>query len=103
MLTSKHKEYFMRINPISQNNQSFKAVNQKYYKRAVKEINCIGNVTIDWLSCLRYDIALWKEIPARDGIDTLLAVKKLISRRNDGIAEDMKFYKNMLKEEQSNQ
>ena len=92
----------MRVNPISQNNQSFKAVNQKYYKRAIKEINCMENVTIDWMCCLRYDIFA-KKIPTRDGIDTILAVKKMITRRNDGITADLELYQNLLKEEKSNQ
>ena len=87
----------MRVNPVSQqNNQSFRAVNMKYYKQAVEEIRCTKNVTIDWMCRLRYDICA-KKIPAQDGIETLLAVKRLITERNDGITQDLEFYKNMLK------
>ena len=92
----------MRINPISQNNQSFKAVNQKYYKRAAKEIETIKGVTGDLLCCLSYDI-LWKKISAKDGVDTLNAIKKILLRSDLSLEHDLKIYENMLKAEQSNQ
>ena len=92
----------MRIGPISQNNQSFKAVNQKYYKRALEEVSCLENVTNDWLCSLRYDIYA-KNIPVKDGIDTLLAVKNIIYRCNEGLYNDLNIYENLFNREQSKQ
>ncbi len=93
----------MRINPISQNNQSFKAVNQKYYKRAEREIAKRGWITEDLLCCIRYDTVLWKEITLSDCIDTLNAIKNILKEPDSSIENDLKIYENMLKKDQSNQ
>ena len=92
----------MRINPISQNNQSFKAVNQKYYKKAVYQASRVKFITDDVLSCLRYDIYA-KKIPIQDGIDTLMAMRKLIDKPDITIEQDLEIYQDMLEEEPSNQ
>ena len=104
MLISKHKEYFMRVNPISQqNNQSFRAINMKYYKQAVKWLDACGWVSNDIYCRLRYDIMLWKEIPVQDGIDTLNAIKRLFKHTDSMLERDLKNYNNMLKENKPNQ
>ena len=92
----------MRINPISQNNQSFKAVNQKYYKRAAEWARDCNFVADDVFNCLRYDIYA-KKIPIQDGIDTLMAMRKLIDKPDITIERDLKIYHNLLDEEKSNQ
>ena len=89
----------MRISPISQNNQSFKAVNQKYYKQAQEWIKDCNWVSCDIYCRLRYDIMLWKEIPVQDGIDTLLAIKKLLNKPSVALEEDLKLYQNLLKKQ----
>ncbi len=93
----------MRVNPISQNNQSFKAVNQKYYKKAAEWARDCNFVSDDVFNCLRYDIVLWKEISIQDGIDTLNAIKKLLKKTDITLERDLKIYQNLLNEEQSNQ
>ncbi len=92
----------MRINPISENNQSFKAVNQKYYKRAAEWARDCKFIADDVINCLRYDIYA-KKIPIQDGIDTLMAMRKLIDKPDITIERDLKIYHNLLDEEKSNQ
>ena len=87
----------MRVNPVSQqNNQSFKAINQKYFMRAKREISKRGWITEDFLCCIRYDTVLWKEISLRDCIDTLNAVKNILKEPDLSIENDLKVYNNML-------
>ncbi len=85
----------MRISPISQNNQSFKAVNQKYYKQAQEWIKDCNFVADDVLNCLRYDVYA-NEIPLQDGIDTLRAIKKILTKSDITIERDLKIYYNLL-------
>ena len=87
----------MRINPISQNNQSFKAVNQKYYKQAQEWLNACGAIPNDVYCRLRYDVMLWKEVTAQDGIDTLNAIKKLLKTFDSTLERDLGNYQNLLK------
>ena len=42
---------------------------------------------------------LWKEIPVQDGIDTLLAIKKLLNKPSVALEEDLKLYQNLLKKQ----
>ncbi len=93
----------MRISPISQNNQSFKAVNQKYYKRAEREISRRGWITEDLLCCLRYDVLLWKEISFKDGVDTLCAIKNILKEPDNSLEYDLSAYEKMFQESQSKQ
>ena len=93
----------MRVNPVSQqNNQSFRAVNMKYYKQAVKWLDACGWVSNDIYCRLRYDIMLWKEIPVQDGIDTLNAIKRVLHKPSPALESDLKIYQKLLKN-QSNQ
>ena len=86
----------MRINPISQNNQSFKAVNQKYYKQAQEWLNACGAIPNDVYCRLRYNIFAEK-IPIQDGIDTLNAIKKLLKTFDSTLERDLGNYQNLLK------
>ena len=88
----------MRINPISQNNQSFKAVNQKYYKQAQEWIKDCNWVSCDIYCRLRYNVYAEK-VPIQDGIDTLLAIKKLLNKPSVALEEDLKLYQNLLKKQ----
>ena len=75
----------MRITPV--NNTNFKAVNQKYYNWAKKEMQgaCrLGELTQQ----LSMDVA-WGDIHPQDGIDTIKAIIKLTGR-ND------KYFKHVL-------
>lgn len=93
----------MRVNPISQqNNQSFRAVNMKYYKQAVSEVTRVKFITDNLINCLRYDIYA-KKIPVQDGIDTLIAMRNLLDKPDITIERDLKIYHNLLNEEHSNQ
>ena len=85
----------MRINPISQNNQSFKAVNQKYYKRAEREISRRGWITEDLLCCLRYDV-LGKELDPQDGLDTACAIKSILPESDWHLDKNIELFKTML-------
>ena len=65
----------MKIDRIS--NNSFQAVNQKYYEKAAKEIKNRGAITINLLYCLTHDILTFKNITPQDGVDTIRAIKSL--------------------------
>ena len=62
---------------VSLNNNSFQAVNQKYYDKAAKEIKSRGAITINLLYCLTHDILTFKNIAPQDGVDTVRAIKTL--------------------------
>ena len=65
----------MLISPINQSQNSFKAVNQKYYQWAKKELSgsrCFGELLYQF----KFDISL-KEITPKDAIDTLKAIEKI--------------------------
>lgn len=75
----------MQILPINlqnNNNQNFQAVSQKYLKRAEREFKQIKGVSGDLLDCLYYDI-FFKQISKQDGIDTLNAIKHLVTSSKD--------------------
>ena len=69
---------------------NFKAVNQKYLKKAEKSYRWFGNVNSEWYNSIRDDVFLWKGISKQDAIDTMLAVKKYV---NEG---SMEFYNHVL-------
>ncbi len=58
---------------------NFKAVNQKYLKKAEKSYRWFGNVNSEWYNSIRDDVFLWKGISKQDAIDTMLAVKKYVN------------------------
>ena len=61
----------MLIQPISNNQQSFKAVNQKYFAWAKEDIKRGGNVSTEWIDRLGFDVYLFKKISHQDAIDTI--------------------------------
>ena len=69
----------MLIQPISNNQQSFKAVNQKYFAWAKEDIKRGGNVSTEWIQRLGYDVYLFKKISHQDAIDTISVVKNLLT------------------------
>ena len=78
----------MNISPITSykqnNNQpSFQAVNMKYLEKAQKEIKGGRTITDNLLYCLMYDV-FSKNILTQDGIDTLKAIRKLLSEQPKG-------------------
>lgn len=70
----------MRIQPITNNQQSFKAVNQKYFAWAKEEYKLCKNVSTEWIQCLSYDVYLFKKVSCRDAIDTIEAVRNYMGR-----------------------
>lgn len=84
----------MLIQPISYNQQSFKAVNQKYLNWAKEDIKLEKSVSTEWLHRLRYEVFLFKRISRIDAIDTIEAVKKLISKTDEGIEHILENFKN---------
>ena len=69
----------MQIQPISNNRQAFKAVNQKYFAWAKEDIRRGGNVSTEWIDRLGFDVYLFKKISHQDAIDTVGAVKKILT------------------------
>ena len=80
----------MLIQPISNNQQNFKAVNQKYLNWAKEDIARGGNVSTEWISRLGFDVYLFKKISHQDAIDTILKINELFGHLTDGT-------KNLLK------
>ena len=84
----------MLINPIS-NNTNFQAVNQKYYQWAEREAKGCCRFG-ELLRQLRYDVD-WGNIPVKDGIDTIGAIKKLMGGTNEFVEHVLDGFRAMLK------
>ena len=78
----------MLIQPISYNQQNFKAVNQKYLNWAKEDIARGGNVSTEWISRLGFDVYLFKKISHQDAIDTIEAVREFMGKLGIG-AQDL--------------
>lgn len=87
----------MRILSINQNQNNFKAVNQKYYQWAKKEVKEGFSVSSEILRQLRYEV-LWKDIHPQDGIDTVNAINKLMNSTNEFTEHMLETFRSMLKE-----
>ena len=87
----------MRISPINQNQNGFKAVNQKYYQWAKKEFQSGVGSYAELLTQLRYDV-LWKDIHPQDGIDTVEAIKELTAKTDEFTESVLKTFRILLKE-----
>lgn len=74
----------MQIQPISKNQQTFNAVNQKYFAWAKEDIRRGGNVSTEWLQRLGYDVYLFKKIPHKDAIDTIEEIKSVYGKITEG-------------------
>ena len=87
----------MQIPSINQNQNNFKAVNQKYYQWAQKEVKEGFSVSSEILRQLRYEV-MWKDIHPQDGIDTIEAIKDLIGGTGEFIEHVLETFRSMLKE-----
>ena len=85
----------MLISPINQSQNSFKAVNQKYYQWAKKDIKEGFSVSSEILRQLRYEV-MWKDIHPQDGIDTIEAIKELVGGTGDFIEQVLETFRSML-------
>ena len=86
----------MRILSINNSNQiSSKAVNQKYYQWAEREAKATKGFG-ELFTQLRYDVD-WGDIPVRDGIDTIEAIKKLMGGTNEFVEHVLDGFRIMLK------
>lgn len=68
----------MRIQKVD-NSTSFKAVNEKYIELAKKQISTTGKVLPDLFQSMSYDVYKHKTLHNKDAIDTVMAIKKIIS------------------------
>ena len=84
----------MLISPINQSQNSFKAVNQKYYQWAKKEASG-GKRFGELLRQLSYDV-LWRDIHPQDGIDTIEAINKLMNSSNEYSEHLLETFRSML-------
>ena len=85
----------MRIPSINQNQNNFKAVNQKYYQWAKNEVKEGFSVSSEILRQLRYEV-LWKDIHPQDGIDTVNAINKLMNSTNEFTEHMLETFRSML-------
>ena len=77
----------MQVQPISNQQQSFKAVNQKYLAWAKEEYRLCKNVSTEWIQRLSYDVYLFKKISHQDALDTIEAVKKYMGKIGVGTTD----------------
>ena len=83
----------MQILPIN-NQNSFKAVNRKYYDWALRESNGVKRYG-EILEQLRFDVT-WGDIHPQDGIDTVNAIIKLRGATNEGFEHILEGFKRRL-------
>ncbi len=84
----------MLIRPISNNQQSFKAVNQKYFAWAKEDIRRGGDVSTEWIQRLRFDVFLFNKINRKDAIDTVEEVKKYLGKTDDVFEHILENFRN---------
>lgn len=85
----------MRISPINQNQNSFKAVNQKYYQWAKKDIKQGIGLSGELLTQIEMKVC-WKELSPQDAIDTIEAIKKLLTYKRKDIERSLEYIKGFL-------
>lgn len=85
----------MLISPINQSQNSFNAVNQKYYQWAKEEFQSKVGSYAELLRQLRYEV-LWRDIHPQDGIDTVEAIKKLTAKTDEFTESVLKTFRSML-------
>ena len=83
----------MQILPIN-NQNSFKAVNRKYYDWALRESKATKGYG-EILEQLRFDVT-WGDIHPQDGIDTVNAIIKLRGATNEGFEHILEGFKRRL-------
>lgn len=84
----------MLIQPISNHQQTFNAVNQKYFAWAKEDIKLVKNVSTEWCDRLSFDVFLFKKISHQDAIDTVEAVKKYIKKTDEGLEHLLNTFRN---------
>ena len=84
----------MRIQPIN-NQTNFKAVNQKYYQWAKKDINMGVGFSGEVLNQLEM-MVFWKMMQAQDAIDTVEAIKKILPRPRADVDDTLEYLKTFL-------
>ncbi len=83
----------MLVNPIS--NQSFQAVNQKYYQWAKKDIEKGIGLSGEILTQIEMDVC-WKDMHPQDALDTIEAIKKLLKKPYMGMEITVEYVKKFL-------
>lgn len=84
----------MLINPIS-NQTSFKAVNQKYYQWAKKDIEYGIGLSGETLTQIKMDVC-WKDLHPQDAIDTIKAIKSILPAPRDDVERALEYVKKHL-------
>ena len=85
----------MKISPIN-NQNSFKAVNKKYYEWALRESKGVKRYG-EILRQLRYHVA-WGDIHPQDGIDTVNEIIKLRGATNEFFEHVLENFRIMLED-----
>lgn len=85
----------MQISPIN-NQNSFKAVNKKYYEWALRESKGVKRYG-EILRQLRYHVA-WGDIHPQDGIDTVNAIIELRGDTNEFFEHVLENFRIMLED-----
>ena len=83
----------MKISPIN-NQNSFKAVNKKYYEWALRESKATKGYG-EILEQLRFDVT-WGDIHPQDGIDTVNEIIKLRGATNEAFEHILEGFKRRL-------
>ena len=84
----------MLIRPISNNQQSFKAVNQNYFAWAKEDFRLIKNVSTEWCDRLSFDVFLFEKISRQDAIDTVEAVRNYMKKTDEGLEHLLNTFRN---------
>ena len=84
----------MQIQPISNHQNSFKAVSQKYFTWAKEDIRLVKNVSTEWCDRLSFDVHLFKKISKQDAIDTVEAVKEYMKKTDEGLEHLLSTFRN---------
>ena len=85
----------MQVSPIN-NQNSFKAVNKKYYEWALRESKGVKRYG-EILRQLRYHVA-WGDIHPQDGIDTVNAIIELRGDTNEFFEHVLENFRIMLED-----
>lgn len=84
----------MRINPVT-NQNSFKAINVKYFDWARKDIKYGIGLSGEVLTQIEMDVC-WKDLHPQDAIDTLEAIKSILPNPREDIDRTLNYVKKFL-------
>ena len=85
----------MQISPINQSQNSFKAVNQKYYQWAKRDIEGGIGLSGEVLTQIEMNVS-WKNIHPQDAIDTIEAIKKLLPYKREDLERSLEYIRGFL-------